>query len=45
LLAGLEASMRRHDESVARWKPVANEEAVESMPLGNEAAEPLPNIR
>ena len=34
-LVGLEASMAKFDDSVARCKPVANEAAVERMPFGN----------
>jgi integrase len=38
-LTGLEESMRRFDESVARCKPVANPDPVERAPLGNGAAQ------
>jgi hypothetical protein len=38
-LTGLEESMRRFDESVARCKPVANQDPVERVPLRNDAAE------
>jgi integrase/recombinase XerD len=42
-LTGLEESMRRFDESVARCKPVAKMEAVERAPLCNLPAEPAPH--
>jgi integrase len=37
-LTGLEESMRRFDEVVARCKPVANEHPIERAPLCNDAA-------
>ena len=38
-LTGLEESMRRFDESVARCKPVANDGGIERAPICNAAAE------
>jgi integrase len=38
-LAGLQETMQRFDESVARCKPVANQGAIEPMPLCNAPAE------
>jgi hypothetical protein len=39
-LTGLEESMRRFDESVARCKPVANAPVVERAPFYNAQTEP-----
>jgi integrase len=41
-LTGLEESMRRFDEAVARCKPVAKENPVERAPLCNDAAASVP---